>query len=107
MEWVIGIIVGLIIIVICAVSNKQEEQIKAQQQKQVEDLVRDMAEHGIYINPYASANTQTRRNGAYKRGFTGYCRNCGHQGYFTTYDVIPQPYPHGTCPYCQNWVAVF
>ena len=106
MEWIVGIVFTAVIIWIAVVSNKQEQEIKAKQQKEINDLVTKMAQSGIYVNPYKSS-APAKRNGAYNGGFNGYCRNCGHQVYFSTYDVIPAPYPHGTCPYCNNWVAVF
>ena len=39
--------------------------------------------------------------------FIGNCSNCGITWEFENYEVIPVPYPHGTCPRCGQWVAVF
>ena len=48
------------------------------------------------------------RNGATARGnFIGTCKICGIVWEFENYEVIPVPYPHGTCPNCHQWVAVF
>ena len=48
------------------------------------------------------------RNGPTGRGtFVGTCKMCGIVWEFENYEVIPVPYPHGTCPNCRQWVAVF
>ena len=48
------------------------------------------------------------RNGPTNHGtFVGTCSNCGIVWVFENYEVIPVPYPHGTCPNCRCWVAVF
>ena len=39
--------------------------------------------------------------------FVGTCKMCGIVWEFENYEVIPVPYPHGTCPNCHQWVAVF
>ena len=39
--------------------------------------------------------------------FVGTCTNCGIVWEFESYEVLPVPYPHGTCPNCRQWVAVF
>ena len=39
--------------------------------------------------------------------FVGTCGTCGTTWEFGSYEVIPAPYPHGTCPNCHQWVAVF
>ena len=47
-------------------------------------------------------------NGPTNHGtFAGTCKNCGIIWEFKNYEVIPVPYPHGTCPNCRQWVAVF
>lgn len=47
-------------------------------------------------------------NGPTARGtFVGTCTNCGVTWEFENHEVIPVPYPHGTCPRCRQWVAVF
>ncbi len=47
-------------------------------------------------------------NGPTTRGtFIGTCTNCGVTWEFENHEVIPVPYPHGTCPRCRQWVAVF
>ena len=47
-------------------------------------------------------------NGPTERGtFIGTCESCGIVWEFENYEVIPVPYPHGTCPKCHQWVAVF
>ena len=47
-------------------------------------------------------------NGPTARGtFIGTCQTCGIVWEFENYEVIPVPYPHGTCPRCGEWVAVF
>jgi len=48
------------------------------------------------------------RNGPTAHGtFVGTCKICGVVWEFENYEVIPVPYPHGTCPNCHQWVAVF
>ena len=48
------------------------------------------------------------QNGPTDHGtFVGNCKNCGVVWEFENYEVIPVPYPHGTCPNCHQWVAVF
>ena len=48
------------------------------------------------------------QNGPTDHGtFIGTCQNCGTTWEFENYEVIPVPYPHGTCPKCRQWVAVF
>ena len=48
------------------------------------------------------------RNGPTGHGtFIGTCKMCGIVWEFENYEVIPVPYPHGTCPNCRQWVAVF
>lgn len=106
MEALAIIVVIALVLIICSAGSKSAQREKERQQQEINDFIKNAAEHGIYINPYRTS-APTHRNGVYGKGFTGYCRNCGHQVYFSTYEVIPQPYPHGTCPYCQNWVAVF
>ena len=55
----------------------------------------------------------TNDNGAWQNGptdhgtFVGTCTNCGIVWEFENYEVVPVPYPHGTCPHCHQWVAVF
>ena len=50
---------------------------------------------------------QDYRNGPTNRGtFIGTCSSCGTVWEFENYEVIPVPYPHGTCPNCHIWVAV-
>ena len=39
--------------------------------------------------------------------FVGNCKCCGGVWEFENYEVVPVPYPHGTCPNCHQWVAVF
>ena len=39
--------------------------------------------------------------------FVGTCTGCGVTWEFENHEVIPVPYPHGTCPKCRQWVAVF
>ena len=39
--------------------------------------------------------------------FIGTCTNCGAVWEFGNGEVIPVPFPHGTCPNCGQWVAVF
>ncbi len=52
-------------------------------------------------------------NGSFQNGptdhgtFIGTCKSCGIVWEFENYEVIPVPYPHGTCPNCRQWVAVF
>ena len=47
-------------------------------------------------------------NGPTTRGtFVGTCTGCGVTWEFENHEVIPVPYPHGTCPKCRQWVAVF
>ena len=48
------------------------------------------------------------RNGPTGHGtFVGTCKICGVAWEFENYEVSPVPYPHGTCPNCHQWVAVF
>ena len=48
------------------------------------------------------------QNGPTDHGtFVGTCMNCSIVWEFENYEVIPVPYPHGTCPKCHQWVAVF
>ena len=48
------------------------------------------------------------QNGPTERGtFVGTCRHCGIVWEFDNCEVIPVPFPHGTCPKCHEWVAVF
>ena len=48
------------------------------------------------------------RNGPTDHGtFVGTCKLCGITWEFENYEVLPVPYPHGTCPNCHQWVAVF
>ena len=48
------------------------------------------------------------RNGPTDHGtFVGTCKLCGIVWEFENHEVIPVPYPHGTCPNCRLWVAVF
>ena len=48
------------------------------------------------------------RNGPTDHGtFIGTCEGCGIVWEFENYEVIPAPYPHGICPNCRRWVAVF
>lgn len=48
------------------------------------------------------------RNGPTAHGtFVGTCKMCSIVWEFENYEVIPVPYPHGTCPNCHQWVAVF
>lgn len=48
------------------------------------------------------------QNGPTDHGtFVGTCENCGIVWEFENYEVIPVPYPHGTCPNCRQGVAVF
>lgn len=58
-----------------------------------------------YDDPSRYNNYQ---NGPTDHGtFVGTCENCGIVWEFENYEVIPVPYPHGTCPRCCQWVAVF
>lgn len=46
-----------------------------------------------------------RQNGPTDRGsFVGTCQSCGIVWEFENAEVIPAPYPHGTCPRCGQWV---
>ena len=56
----------------------------------------DMNDNGAYLNGPTTRGT-----------FIGTCQNCGIVWEFENYEVIPVPYPHGTCPRCHQWVAVF
>ncbi len=48
------------------------------------------------------------RSGPTKGGtFIGTCSRCGMVWEFENYEVVPVPYPHGTCPTCREWVKVF
>ena len=48
------------------------------------------------------------QNGPTDHGtFVGTCKNCGIVWECESHEVIPVPYPHGTCPNCHQWVAVF
>ena len=100
------VVIFVIIIICCSAGSKAAEREKQRQQQEINELVKRAADAGIYINPYRTS-APAPRNGPYRGGFRGYCRMCNQQIFFSTYDVIPAPYPHGTCPYCHNWVAVF
>ena len=39
--------------------------------------------------------------------YRGTCKVCGIVWEFEGYELSLEPYPHGDCPYCGNWVAVF
>lgn len=57
-------------------------------------------EDAVHYNNY--------RNGVTDHGtFVGTCNLCGTVWEFESYEVLPVPYPHGTCPNCHQWVAVF
>ncbi len=48
------------------------------------------------------------QNGPTAHGtFIGTCKICGTTWEFESQEVLPVPYPHGTCPRCRQWVAVF
>ena len=48
------------------------------------------------------------RNGITDHGtFVGTCKLCGIVWEFRSVEVIPVPYPHGICPKCHQWIAVF
>lgn len=102
------LIIGIVVKIIGGKKAKKEKKNQSinSQPNDLNSVLNSLAQNGIYVDPYTtSAGAQL--NGVQGRGFTGFRNNCGQQIYFSTYDVIPQPYPHGTCPYCHNWVAVF
>ena len=61
----------------------------------------------MFDDRYGSADNNYQ-NGPTEHGtFVGTCTNCGIVWEFESYEVLPVPYPHGTCPNCHQWVAVF
>ena len=62
----------------------------------------------IDVDPEDAVHYNNFRNGATDHGtFVGTCRLCGTVWEFESGEVLPVPYPHGTCPNCRQWVAVF
>ena len=39
--------------------------------------------------------------------YRGKCEICGIVWEFEGDELSLEPYPHGDCPYCGSWVAVF
>ena len=61
-----------------------------------DDYIDDSADFTVYQNGPTDHGT-----------FIGTCKICGTTWEFESREVLPVPYPHGTCPRCRQWVAVF
>ena len=79
------------------IDKNGEKRYKRESKKAVEKDPFEDAEHFNYY-----------RNGITDHGtFVGTCKLCGIVWEFRSVEVRPVPYPHGTCPKCHQWVAVF
>ena len=68
----------------------------------------DFFDDSLDVSPEDAEHYNYFRNGATDHGtFIGTCKLCGTTWEFENYEVLPVPYPHGTCPRCHQWVAVF
>ena len=68
----------------------------------------DFFDDSIDVSEDDAIHYNSIQNGATDHGtFIGTCKLCGTVWEFESREVLPVPYPHGTCPNCHQWVAVF